>query len=405
LGGDKRISDSIDVISGKILHVPKMALCIGENSNMLVEAVEARAVISGDGAAPTINTVSVAPPAAHQVQVELRASGICHTDIHSIHWPGRQIMGHEGAGVVRAVGEGVTRFKAGDRVMLNWAIPCGHCSMCEHDLPALCPIEAQRHGPHPMARPAPEAAIENGKAIGRMFNLGTMAEVMLVDEAAVTAIPDDLDFTAACIIGCAVMTGAGSVWNIAQVKMGQSVVVIGCGSVGVNIIQAAKGAGATTIIAIDRSEAALAKAEQFGATHKLAAEDIDELATKVRAITGPGADHAFESTGILELAFAPLKLIRMGGTAIQVSGFNAAPSLPVVELPPFLWNKSYMAALYGGCIPDRDFPRIFDATAQGNFELASQITRVWDFDQALDALATADKEGGKHVITYKVSTI
>jgi S-(hydroxymethyl)glutathione dehydrogenase / alcohol dehydrogenase len=368
---------------------------------MLANPIDVRAVISGDGVAPIIGTISVAPPAAHQVQVELRASGICHTDIHSIHWPGRQIMGHEGAGVVRAVGEGVTRFKAGDRVMLNWAIPCGHCAMCDHDLPALCPIEAQRHGPHPLARAVPEAAREEGKAIGRMFNLGTMAQVMLVDEAAVTAIPDDLDFTSACIIGCAVMTGAGSVWNIAQVKPGQSVVVIGCGSVGINIIQAAKGAGATTIIAIDRSEVALAKAQSFGATHSLIANsDMDVMAEKVRGITGPGADHAFESTGILALAFAPLKLIRMGGTAIQVSGFNAAPSLPVVELPPFLWNKNYVAALYGGCIPDRDFPRIFDVTAKGQFDLASQITRVWDFDNALEALATADKEGGKHVITY-----
>jgi S-(hydroxymethyl)glutathione dehydrogenase / alcohol dehydrogenase len=247
----------------------------------------------------------------------------------------------------------------------------------------------------------PAAALENGNAIGRMFNLGTMAQVMLVDEAAVTAMPDDLDFTAACIIGCAVMTGAGSVWNIAQVKPGQSVVVIGCGSVGINIIQAAKGAGATTIIAIDRSETALAKAQSFGATHMLTADnDMDVMAEKIRGITGPGADHAFESTGILELAFAPLKLIRMGGTAIQVSGFNAAPSLPVVELPPFLWNKNYVAALYGGCIPDRDFPRIFDVTAKGQFDLASQITRVWDFEDALEALATADKEGGKHVITY-----
>jgi S-(hydroxymethyl)glutathione dehydrogenase / alcohol dehydrogenase len=387
------------LISGKTLKAFIKTHRKTDMTNML-----ARAVIAGDGVQPIIGTVSVAPPAANQVQVELRASGICHTDIHSIHWPGRQIMGHEGAGVVRDVGHGVTRFKVGDRVMLNWAIPCGHCSMCEHDLPALCPIEAQRHGPHPLARPAPEAALENGKPIGRMFNLGTMAQMMLVDESAVTIIPDDLDFTSACIIGCAVMTGAGSVWNIAQVKPGQSVVVIGCGSVGVNIIQAAKGAGASKIIAIDRSDAALSKAQQFGATHLLTAEsDMDVMAAKVREITGPGADHAFESTGILDLAFAPLKLIRMGGTAIQVSGFNAAPSLPVVELPPFLWNKSYIAALYGGCIPDRDFPRIFDAASKGVFELAAQITRVWDFDQALEALATADKEGGKHVITYQGS--
>jgi S-(hydroxymethyl)glutathione dehydrogenase / alcohol dehydrogenase len=365
-------------------------------------ATTARAIISGSGAPPVIAAVHVAAPAAHQVQVSLRATGICHTDIHSIQWPGRFIMGHEGAGVVRAVGEGVTRFAPGDRVMLNWAIPCGYCAMCDHDLPALCPIEAQLYGAHPLARPAPIAAQENGADIGRMFNLGTMAEIMLVDEAAVTKIPDTLDFASACIVGCAVMTGVGSVLNIADVRPGESVAIIGSGSVGINIIQAAKAAQAGHIIAIDSSEDALSRAKSFGATHLLPADtDMDTLAEKVRAITGPGADHAFESTGILDLAFAPLKLIRMGGTAIQVSGFNAAPSLPNVELPPFLWNKKYIAALYGGCIPDRDFPRIFAMHADGTLDLQSQISRLWSFDDALEALATAETRGGKHVIIHE----
>lgn len=365
-------------------------------------SVTARAVISGDGAAPVIGEVTVASPGPNQVQIELRATGICHTDIHSIRWPGRHIMGHEGAGVVREIGEGVTRCAPGDRVMLNWAISCGHCAMCNHDLPALCAIEAQRYGPHPEARPAPEAAFENRAAIGRMFNLGTMAEVMLVDETAVSKIPDSLDFASACIIGCAVMTGVGSVWNIAEVQPGETVVVIGCGSVGINIIQAARHTGASHIIAIDRSEVALARAQRFGATHILPFElDADSLALKVRTITGPGADHAFESTGILALAFMPLKLIRMGGTAVQVSGFNAAPSLPEVELPPFLWNKKYIAALYGGCIPDRDFPKIFELHEQGALDLPSQISRKWNFDDALEALTTAEAEGGKHVIVHQ----
>jgi S-(hydroxymethyl)glutathione dehydrogenase / alcohol dehydrogenase len=364
--------------------------------------ITARAVISGNGVAPVIGEVEVATPGPNQVQIELRATGICHTDIHSIHWPGRHIMGHEGAGVVRAVGQGVTLCSPGDRVMLNWAISCGHCAMCDQDLPALCAIEAQRYGPHPQARPAPDAAIEKNFAIGRMFNLGTMAEVMLVDETAVSKIPDSLDFASACIIGCAVMTGVGSVWNIAEVKPGDSVVVIGCGSVGINIVQAARHAGARAIIAIDRSDFALARARQFGATHMLPADDdADKLALAVRTITGPGADHAFESTGILALAFMPLKLIRMGGTAIQVSGFNAAPSQPNVELPPFLWNKKYIAALYGGCVPDRDFPRIFELHDQGVLALSSQISRIWDFDDALEALTTAETECGKHVIVHQ----
>jgi S-(hydroxymethyl)glutathione dehydrogenase / alcohol dehydrogenase len=311
-------------------------------------------------------------------------------------------MGHEGAGIICAVGKGVTRFAPGDRVMLNWAIACGHCAMCDHDLPALCAIEAQRHGAHPKARTPPAAAIEAGNPIGRMFDLGTMAEVMLVDEAAVTPIGCDIDFALAAIIGCAVMTGAGSVWNIAQVQPGESIAVLGCGSVGINIIQAAQLSGASNIIAIDRNEDALARARQFGATHCLNANgDMDAIAKIVRQITGCGADHAFESTGILDLAFAPLELIRMGGTAIQVSGFNGAASLTEVKLPPFLWNKKYVAALYGGCIPDRDFPRLFALHREGRFELAAQITQTWRFDQAIEALAAAGAQGGKHVILFE----
>jgi S-(hydroxymethyl)glutathione dehydrogenase / alcohol dehydrogenase len=364
--------------------------------------VTVRAVISGSGASPVIARVDVAAPSAHQVQVNMRASGICHTDIHSIHWPGRFVMGHEGAGIVRAVGDGVSHVKPGDRVLLHWAIACGHCAMCIDQLPALCAVEAQQHGGHPLARATPVAAKEGSENIGRMFNLGTMAEVMLVDEAAITKIPANLDFASACIIGCAVMTGAGSVWNIADVRPGDTVVIIGCGSVGINIIQAARSAGAHTIIAVDRQGDALLRARQFGATHLLAAQDdIEATAAAVRTITGAGADHAFESTGILALAFAPLKMVRMGGTAVQVSGFNAAPSLPNVELPPFLWNKKYVAALYGGCIPDRDFPRIFESHANGGLELSAQISRAWKFDDAIAALSTAEIQGGKHVILHE----
>lgn len=200
------------------------------------------------------------------------------------------------------------------------------------------------------------------------------------------------------------MTGAGSVWNIAGVGPGESVTVIGCGSVGLNAVQAARIAGATTIIALDRRDSALNRAKQFGATKLITIDgnphSLEAAASEARQLTAGGCDYALDSTGDPALAFAPLSFIRNGGTAVQMSGFDPGTIAHELLLDPFLWNKKFIVALYGACIPERDFPRLFSLHKRGQLMLSEQIAKLWPFEQAQDAFEAADSGAGKQVLLF-----
>jgi S-(hydroxymethyl)glutathione dehydrogenase/alcohol dehydrogenase len=225
--------------------------------------------------------------------------------------------------------------------------------------------------------------------VERAFKLGTFAEHTLVRAEALTVLPGTMAMHHACILGCGVMTGVGAAVNVAQVQPGDTVAVVGCGGVGLSAVQGARLAGAARIIAIDRRPAALQRAMALGATHTLepAADDLqaEQLACAVRTLTdGRGADHAFEATGVAALAFLPLKLCRNGGNAVQLSGAHGPVS---VEMPQFWWDKRYLVPLYGGCLPERDFPRLFDWAARGELKLDTMVTHTYRLDalgQALD---------------------
>jgi S-(hydroxymethyl)glutathione dehydrogenase/alcohol dehydrogenase len=232
-----------------------------------------------------------------------------------------------------------------------------------------------------------------GEEIRRSFNLGTFAEYAVVRAEALIRLPDWLEPAQACVLGCAVMTGVGSVLNVARVGPGETVGVVGCGSVGLSIIQGARIAGAAAIVAIDRNPARLEKARAMGASDTILVEDGDTshaaLVEAVRDLSGRrGLDHAFEATGRPELAFLPLKLIRNGGTALQVSGSHG--EVPAT-MPDFFWNKRYIASLYGDCVPARDFPRLFAWVRRGDIDLTALISRDYaltDLESALEDLRT-----------------
>jgi Zn-dependent alcohol dehydrogenase len=198
------------------------------------------------------------------------------------------------------------------------------------------------------------------------------------------------------------MTGFGSAVNVAKVTASSSVAVIGCGGVGLNIIQGARVSGAGMIIAIDLREASLAQAKRFGASHLIVAEkadaDFERLSQQVKDLTaGRGADYAFEATAVPALAFAPLRLVHNGGMALQVSGINDPVTVP---MPWFMWNKTYLTPLYGGCIPGRDFPRIFDHYRRGELNLDELVTRTYTLDQLGDALEDMlEGRNSKSVVT------
>ena len=351
--------------------------------------MQAQAAIADGKGRFTLERIEVSEPIEDEVLVEIKAAGICHTDHASLNWKRPLVMGHEGAGVVRAIGPQVRHVKPGDSVVLNWAIPCGTCFQCRRGEPVLCENSKPAYVMEPSGAHAhAKGTTLHGKPVDRSFNLGTLSSLALVRAPAVTLVPSGVPFASACIVGCGVMTGFGSAVNVAKVAEGTSVAVLGCGGVGLNIIQGARLKHAGRIIAIDLRESGLSQAKKFGATHTIMADPSDQeferMAQAVRELTEHrGVDYAFEATAVPALAFAPLRLVRNGGMALQVSGINDPVTVP---MPWFMWNKTYMTPLYGGCSPARDFPRIFEHYRRGELRLDELVTRTYSLSELGTAL-------------------
>jgi Zn-dependent alcohol dehydrogenase len=342
--------------------------------------MKAQAAIADGNGNFIIDIIDVADPEANEVLVDIKAAGVCHTDYDSLTWGRPLIMGHEGAGVVRATGPNVDNVRPGDRVILNWAVPCGVCYQCVNGRQSIC--QDRRGVP-------PERSRHKGAGLWRSFNIGTMSSATLVSKQAVSKIPDDVSFPVAAITGCGVMTGYGSAVNIAKVGAGSAVVVIGCGGVGLNVIQGARISGALKIIGIDINPLRLEMARSFGATHTILASRDDELlkeaAEEVRALTdGLGADYAFECAAVPALSGAPLVMVRNAGMAVEVSGFEQEVS---IDMNLFKWDKVYINPLYGGCQPERDFPRIFALYRRGDLLLDELVTRIYPLQELEQAFA------------------
>lgn len=336
--------------------------------------VRARAAVADGRGRFAIEEVELGDPEPNEVLVAIRASGVCHTDFDSMTtWNRTFVMGHEGAGVVSAAGPGVTGLAPGDRVLLNWAIPCGDCFQCRRGAENICearpevPDDRRRHG---------------GSPIGAAFNLGTMSTHTVVPRQAVVRIEVDIPFSSAAILGCGVMTGFGSAVNAARVERGSSVVVIGTGGVGLNVIQGAVYACARQIIAVDRNPRRLEFARRFGATDEVQVDpedrDLAMAARRVKELTGGrGADYAFECTAVPELGPAPLRMVRNGGVAVGVSGIEQ--TIPV-DMELFEWDKRYINPLYGQCRPAIDFPALLGLYAQRRLLLDELVTRTYPLD-------------------------
>lgn len=351
--------------------------------------VKSQAIVADGNGHYDVVMTNVGQPRPDEVLVKIRAAGVCHTDFDSLSWGKPLVLGHEGAGEVAAIGDAIDTVAVGDRVLLNWAISCGTCFQCLAGNHAICETHSPVAGIDPLRGHAHiDGTTRDGDLIPieRSFNLGTMSDYALVRHEAVVKIPssvDHLSFAAACTLGCGVMTGYGSVVNAAKVTLGSSVVVIGCGGVGLNCIQGARIAGAEKIIALDLSKDRLKMARRFGATQTIqpAPDDsgLRETAKKIHALTdGRGADYAFEATAVPALGAAPLAMIRHGGTAIQASGIEDELT---IDMRLFEWDKTYLNPLYGQCSPQRDFPRLFDLYASGQLLLDEMISKTYAIDQ------------------------
>jgi S-(hydroxymethyl)glutathione dehydrogenase/alcohol dehydrogenase len=330
--------------------------------------------------------LSFAEPEGGEVLVRIEASGVCHTDLDSLSWRAPLIVGHEGAGVVLACGPQVTHVAPGDRVLLNWAIPCGGCVQCRRGLESLC--ESKPYVP------GARIAWSGGK-LRPSFGLGTMATHAIVPGQAVVKIEVEIPFPSAAILGCGVMTGVGSVLNAAKVAAGASVVVLGCGGVGLSCIQGAVLAGARMVIAVDVKPERLAFARDFGATHALLADPADAgliaMSRDVKALIGRGADYAFECTAVPALGAAPLAMIANGGVAVAVSGIE---QVVPIDMQLFEFDKTYVTPLYGQCRPFEDFPKLLGLYAEGRLKLDEMVTRTYPLSAAGLTEAFADMKAG-----------
>lgn len=344
------------------------------------------AIAKGDGTF-IIDKVAVSDPKPDEVLVKIKAAGLCHTDHDSLNWGKPIVMGHEGSGIVEKVGSDVENVVVGDAVILNWATPCRNCFQCnlgnEHICENNSPVVAGGNS-YTEGHAHLEGTKYNGKPIERSFNIGTLSEYTLVKSSAVVKNPiSAMSFPAASIISCGVMTGYGSVVNSAKVKAGSSVVVLGTGGVGLSVIQGAKVSKADKIIAIDINSNRLELAKNFGATHTILADREDkgllQAAKEVKKMTeNRGADYAFECTAVPELGAAPLAMIRNAGTAVQVSGIEQEI---VIDMNLFEWDKVYINPLYGGCNPEKDFPKIVEHYRSGALKLEEMISRTYSLDQ------------------------
>lgn len=359
--------------------------------------MNARAAIADGKGGFSIEDIEVDHPGEREVLVEIKASGVCHTDWDSLSWGRPIVLGHEGAGVVLETGGGVSRVAVGDEVVMNWAIPCGHCFQCDHGNRHICENQNQVTAAESMqGHSALDRTRFDGQGIERSFNIGTMSTHAVVREEALVRMNKGIPFRSACIIGCGVMTGYGSAVNAARVAPGSSAVVLGVGGVGLNVIQGCRIAGADRIIAVDINEQRLAFAKTFGATDSLLADKADEgllqAAEKVKAMTdGRGADYAFECTAIPALGAAPLAMVRNAGTACQVSGIEQEVT---IDMSLFEWDKIYINPLYGQCDPYYDLPKIMNLYDKGSLLLDEMITRTY----ALEELAQAfdDMHAGRN---------
>jgi S-(hydroxymethyl)glutathione dehydrogenase/alcohol dehydrogenase len=332
-----------------------------------------------------------------QVKVDIQATGVCHSDLSAINGtipqPAPFVPGHEGAGIVSGVGEGVTSVKTGDHVIVAWSAPCGHCAFCiARKQPNLCSnIQMATMGQALFT-------LEGGPVFG-MAGAGTFSESLLLPEQGVVKIDDDVPFEIASLVGCGVMTGVGAAINTAKVTPGSSVVVFGCGGVGIAAIQGAKVAGAAEIVAVDLVDHKLDDAKRFGATHAVKPDDLDGIKSE---LTGPdGFDYAFEAIGLPLTMRAAYDATRRGGTTciIGVGAMDKMVSFSAFEL--FFSEKTFVGSYYGSADVRSDFHRMLRLWKTGRLDLEGMITRKLGLEDVNEAVA--DLKAGeviRQVITF-----
>ena len=352
-----------------------------------------------------IEQVEVLPPGPGEVTVRMKAAGVCHSDYHvmsgDLAMPMPIILGHEGAGVIEAVGEGVKTLEIGDHVILMWRGPCGRCEYCANGRPALCDMGTAMRFNGTMPDGTLRFRNAAGDGIRHYAGVSAFSSLSTMPEASVVKIDKDFSFEKASLIGCGVITGVGAVTNAAHVTFGSTVAIIGCGGIGLNIVQGAKYVGARQIIAVDTVEAKLDHARRFGATHVVNASSGDVVQAIKDLTGGKGAEFTFEAIGTGETIAQAFDATKKGGKCVVVGISRADVRAPINVNQLVYAEKSLIGSLYGTTRPRTDLPMLMEMHNAGKLMLDELITRTYPLDQINEAYAALlNGEVARSLIVY-----
>lgn len=364
------------------------------------------AVFIGVGQPLDIRTdVEVEAPHEGELKVRMGASGVCHSDQSvqngTIPLPVNSILGHEGAGVVEEVGAGVEGFAPGDHVVISWVPQCGECFYCKRGQGPLCERSANAVVGG-LLLDGTTRATSGGKPLFQMSGAGTFSEVAVIPAISAVKVPKDMDLAVAALIGCGVLTGLGAAFHTAEIREGDTVAVLGCGGVGLNVIQGARIKGAARIIAVDLNPTKLELAKQFGATDTVDASTGNPVMEVMRLADERGADVVFEVIGLKETIDQAINMTRRGGETILVG----VPRMDVaLQIPAFLGlvlqHKTVKGCWYGSSNVREDVPRYVELYRSGQIKLDELVSRrigVDDVNEAFEVMKTG--EVARSVIVY-----
>lgn len=337
--------------------------------------------------------VDLAPPRAGEVRVRIAAAGVCHSDLHVKRgeWdaPAPLVMGHEGSGVVTELGEGVTSLAVGDHVVLSWVPPCGECRYCRSGHEARCQKVATEVGPKGVLFDGTSRLSIDGESVHHYLGVSSFAEEVVVPASGAVKVRDDAPLDAIALVGCAVATGVGAVLNTAAVEPGATVAVIGCGGVGLNVVQGAKLAGAERIVAIDVRSDKAQMALQFGATDRIVASAGDAV-EQLFALIPDGVDYAFDAYGHTSTTEQAIQMLGLGGAAVIV---GLPPTGAKASFEPLVLaeaDQRILGSNYGSVRPSIDIPALVDRYMDGQLKLDPLIWARRPLAEAADAFAALE---------------
>ena len=340
---------------------------------------------------------------AKDIEIEIMYCGVCHSDLHVKRgeWdaPAPLVMGHEGSGVVVELGPGVTSLAVGDHVVLSWVPPCGECRYCRSGHEARCQKVATVVAPLGVLYDGTSRLSADGEPLHHYLGVSSFAEEVVVPASGAIKVRDDAPLDLVAVVGCAVATGVGAVLNTAAVEPGSTVAVIGCGGVGLNVVQGARLAGAERIIAIDVVADKIALAAQFGATDRIDASQVDAVEA-LFALLPDGVDYAFDAIGRTSTTEQSIRMLGLGGAAVIV---GLPPTGARASFEPLVLaeaDQRILGSNYGSARPSIDIPALVDRYMDGQLQLDPLVSGRRPLSEA--ALAFADLESGEALRTLLI---